>query len=208
MINNHAILYMSLISGESIMSSKNHSIYISHNRNDADDERYKQLFQRFLTDEERIVPQNDEFYHEMPIYLTKSDVREKMRESILKESTVTVVLIGKHTWKSKQVDWEISSSISDANLVNAPEQQRSGLVAILLPTHPNYGEEKHFNPYLLPPRLYQNHKSGYVRIHKWTNQVEDIRDWIHNAFVDRYDRAPDDSYPMLTDDLTGEQWLP
>lgn len=190
------------------MSNKNHSIYISHNRKDADDKRYKQLFIKFLTDQERIVPQNDAFFNEIPVYLTMSEVREKMRERILLDSTVTVVLVGKNTWKSKQVDWEISSSIADANLVNTPMQQRSGLVAILLPTHPNYCEENHINPYLLPPRLYQNQKSGYVKIHKWTSQVTDITDWIHNAFIDRYDRTPDDSYPMLKHDLTGEQWTP
>jgi hypothetical protein len=57
----------------------------------------------------------------------------QIRDEYLKDSTVTVVLIGQHTWQRKHVDWEIGSSIRDTD--NNP---RSGLFGLLLPTHPSY----------------------------------------------------------------------
>ena len=38
-------------------------------------------------------------------------VMQRIRDEYLKDSTVTVVLIGQHTWQRKYVDWEIYSSL-------------------------------------------------------------------------------------------------
>ena len=43
--------------------------------------------------------------------LKDETVRQKIRDEYLRDSTVTVVLIGTETWKRKHVDWEIGASI-------------------------------------------------------------------------------------------------
>ena len=65
----------------------------------------------------------------------------------LKDSTVTVVLIGEETWKRKHVDWEIGSSLRQTQ-----NNSRSGLLGIILPTYPRESVKK-YNPYTIPPRL-------------------------------------------------------
>jgi hypothetical protein len=59
--------------------------------------------------------------------LTVETIRSKIRDEYLRDSTVTVVLIGPNTWQRKHVDWEISSSIRQTAL-----SSRSGLLGILL----------------------------------------------------------------------------
>lgn len=40
-------------------------------------------------------------------------VMKRIRELYLRDSTVTVVLIGECTWTSRYVDWEIQASLND-----------------------------------------------------------------------------------------------
>lgn len=60
-------------------------------------------------------------------------IMQQIRENYLSDSTVTIVLIGKETWKRKYVDWEISASIR-----NTQKNPRSGLIGILLPSRPGF----------------------------------------------------------------------
>ena len=39
--------------------------------------------------------------------LKTETIRQKIRDNYLQDSTVTVVLVGAHTWQRKFVDWEI-----------------------------------------------------------------------------------------------------
>ena len=41
--------------------------------------------------------------------LNTETIRQKIRDEYLQDSTVTVVLVGVHTWQRKFVDWEIGS---------------------------------------------------------------------------------------------------
>ena len=43
--------------------------------------------------------------------LSTDRIRQIIRDDYLRKSTVTVVLVGKHTWQRKFVDWEIGSSL-------------------------------------------------------------------------------------------------
>ncbi|MDW3191421.1 MAG: TIR domain-containing protein [Cytophagales bacterium] len=72
-------------------------------------------------------------------------VRQKIRDEYLRDSTVTVVLIGKETWARKHVDWEIGASIRRF-LYNS----RSGLLGIFLPSHPDYAKDN-VRGNLIPP---------------------------------------------------------
>lgn len=55
-------------------------------------------------------------------------IREKIRDGYLRDSTVTIVLVGTETNRRKHVDWEIYSSMHDG-VVN----KKSGILAINLP---------------------------------------------------------------------------
>lgn len=141
--------------------------------------------------------------------LNTETIRQKIRDEYLRDSTVTVVLIGPKTWQRKHVDWEISSSIRDTGY-----NSRSGLIGLFLPTHPNYnfykyGEEyndSNFNPYIIPPRLYDNYKCGFAKLYNWVEQPLILQDWIHEAFVRRRNIIPDNSYLSFKNNRSGNRW--
>ena len=61
--------------------------------------------------------------------LSDEGIRVKIRDEYLKDSTVTVVLVGTETKCRKHVDWEIYSSMYDG-----PVNKKSGIIAVLLPS--------------------------------------------------------------------------
>lgn len=58
-------------------------------------------------------------------------IRTEIRDDYLRDSTVTIVLIGADTKRRKHVDWEIHSSMYDGKT-----NKRSGILAVNLPTLP------------------------------------------------------------------------
>ena len=48
--------------------------------------------------------------------LSDQAIREKIRDDYLRDSTVTVVLVGEETKRRKHVDWEIYSSMIDGKV--------------------------------------------------------------------------------------------
>ena len=50
---------------------------------------------------------------DIPKGLHLDEISRRIRDDYLSDSTVTVVLIGKDTWRRKHVDWEIAASIRD-----------------------------------------------------------------------------------------------
>ncbi|MFI5151341.1 MAG: TIR domain-containing protein [Bacteroidia bacterium] len=109
--------------------------------------------------------------------LLTDTVRQKIRDEYLRDSSVTVVLIGAKTWQRKHVDWEISSSIRDTEY-----NPRSGLLGILLPTYPGYPENK-YSKYTIPPRLADNISAEYSKIYRWTDDPASIQKWVHDANI-------------------------
>ena len=70
-------------------------------------------------------------------------IRREIRDRYLRDSTVTIVLVGRETKRRKHVDWEIHSSMYDGSV-----NRRSGIVVINLPgisdsgCHAPYGDEE------------------------------------------------------------------
>jgi hypothetical protein len=129
-------------------------------------------------------------------------IRQKIRDEYLRDSTVTVVLIGKNTWQRKHVDWEIGSSIRRTKF-----NSRSGLLGIFLPNFP-FNDNK-FNPHTIPPRLYDNWKdkeNRFAQLYKWSNDPTTVQGWIHRAFEDRNRIIPDNSYPVYSNNKTSDKW--
>lgn len=61
--------------------------------------------------------------------LSDDSIRQKIRDEYLKDSTVTVVLVGAETKNRKHVDWEIYSSMFDGKI-----NKKSGVLVIQLPS--------------------------------------------------------------------------
>ena len=64
--------------------------------------------------------------------LSDESIRQKIRDEYLRDSTVTIVLVGKETKRRKHVDWEIYSSMFDGTV-----NKKSGVLVINLPTIPD-----------------------------------------------------------------------
>lgn len=61
--------------------------------------------------------------------LTDEQIRVKIRDEYLRESSVTIVLVGTETKHRKHVDWEIYSSMFDGKV-----NKKSGIIVINLPS--------------------------------------------------------------------------
>ncbi len=61
--------------------------------------------------------------------LPDQSIREIIRDRYLRDTTVTLVLVGTQTRGRKHVDWEIFSSMIDGSV-----NKKSGVIAILLPS--------------------------------------------------------------------------
>ena len=80
-------------------------------------------------------------------------IREIIRDEYLRDSTVTIVLVGQDTKRRKHVDWEIYSSMFDGRI-----NKKSGVVVVNLP-----GTSNHFTA----PRQREK-KVVYPDIEDWT----------------------------------------
>jgi len=66
---------------------------------------------------------------DIPDDLPDQTIRKKIRDEYLRDSTVTIVLVGTGTRRRKHVDWEIYSSMFDGAV-----NKKSGILVINLPT--------------------------------------------------------------------------
>lgn len=71
-------------------------------------------------------------------------IREKIRDEYLKDSTVTILLVGTETKNRKHIDWELYSSMYNGRI-----NKKSGILVINLPTiqgtiHAAHGEQGNY----------------------------------------------------------------
>lgn len=121
---------------------------------------------------------------------TDSDyIKLQIRANYLRDTTVTIVLVGRETWGRKFVDWEIGASLRNTATASA-----SGLLAITLPSVANYSGRK------LPARLRDNvdGESGYARWWKYPSSSEGLAELIETAYSARTGKAHlrDNSQPL------------
>jgi hypothetical protein len=180
------------------MDTQRHKVFVSYHH--ANDQDYRDEFERLFADHYDIMVSKSVQIGEIDTDLKTESVRQKIRDEYLRDSTVTVVLIGTHTWQRKHVDWEIGSSIRKTEY-----NPRSGLLGILLPTY-NFVDGGKFDPHTIPPRLYDNHKCGFAKLYKWSRDPEKIQSWIHEAFENRNEIQPDNSYPPFVNNRSGDRW--
>lgn len=101
-------------------------------------------------------------------------VMKRIRELYLKDSTVTLVLIGRCTWARRYVDWEVQSSLRQPT-----DGLPNGLVAVQL-----------WESYTtLPNRVNLNVESGYSIFYKYPKSQSGFNSMIEEAFQARTSSA-------------------
>ena len=178
--------------------SNTHKVFLSYHH--ALDESYKNIFElRFGNVFGAIVPVSVTDGDIDPNLSTET-IRQKIRDEYLRDTSVTVVLIGAQTWQRKHIDWEIGSSIRQTKT-----NPRSGLLGILLPSYPRKDTSK-YNPHTIPPRLYDNIQCGFAAIYNWSEDANTVQGWIHQAYLRKSTKEPDNSRASFGKNRTGTEW--
>ena len=102
-----------------------HKVFISYHHHN--DQEYKELLAEWGTDNEIFVDRSVDT-GDISDSLDDESIREIIRDEYLRDSTVTIVLVGTETKTRKHVDWEIYSSMFDGRL-----NKKSGILVINLP---------------------------------------------------------------------------
>lgn len=174
-----------------------HKVFVSYHHDN--DQGYRDEFERILSNYDISVLKSVQM-GDIDEDIDDERIRQIIRDDYLRDSTVTVVLIGSETWKRKHVDWEIGSSLRSTKL-----SSRSGLLGILLPSHSDYNKDE-ISACKIPPRLYDNHKCGFVKVHMWEDDPNSIKRWIHEAFNKRNQIDPDNTRPSFKRNHSGDNW--
>ena len=143
-----------------------HRVFVSYYHND--DQDYRERFELLFSDIHDIMVSESVEIGDIDPYLKTETIRQKIRDEYLQDSTVTVVLVGPHTWQRKFVDWEIGSSIR-----HTEKNNRSGLLGILLPTHTDSGRDR-YTAGFIPPRLHDNIACGFAKLYNWNNDPHTV----------------------------------
>lgn len=173
-----------------------HNVFISFHEKDI---KYKKKFVQGMGN--RIIDRSVNTGNIVDTRLKTATVRQKIRDEYIRDATVTIVLVGTHTWQRKHVDWEIGSSLRKTK-----NNSRCGLLGIILPNHPNYGKTN-FNPHLIPPRLADNCTTKYdpyALIYHWPIPLmpAQIAKWIDSAYMRRYGKPPHNSRTQFAHNRT------
>lgn len=124
-------------------------------------------------------------------------VKQHIQRMNLADSTVIVVLVGPNTRFRKHVDWEIH-----AGLNHRVGGIYAGLVALLLPSHPDF-QKARVAPSNLPARLADNIASGYAVRGDWTTDRWALQRLVEQAFTNRrsMENRRNNARPQMPDDL-------
>ena len=181
------------------LTNDRHKVFVSYYH--TEDQDYRNLFEGLFSDIHDIMVSESVEIGDIDPYLKTETIRQKIRDEYLKDSTVTVVLVGAHTWQRKFVDWEIGSSLR-----HTEKNPRSGLLGILLPTYPGYINNT-YDPGTIPPRLYDNIKHEYAKIKLWSEDPKTVQSWIHEAFKRRRENPPPyNSRLSFKNNRSNERW--
>ena len=178
-----------------------HKVFISYYHEDA--EEYKRRLVQALSSKaiDKSVSPGDIHDESLPL----DEIRRRIRDDHIADAVVTIVLVGSCTWQRKHVDWEISASIIDRR-----NNERCGVVGLLLPSHPDYDKRpQDRNPRLIPQRLALNidGNDAFAAVYKWPRRrvAKRVMPKVHRAFL-RKDKPPwpDDSIDLFQDNRGGD----
>ena len=180
------------------MYKNRHNVFVSYH--DKNDRYYRDKFEVLFDETYDLLISKSVQDGDIPENESPENVQRIIRDDYLRDSTVTVVLIGTETWKRKHVDWEIASSIRKTK-----HSSRSGLIGLLLPSRDDF-KSKGFTRNTIPPRLYDNQKCGYAKIYNWRTDPDFIHKIVHEAFLRRDEVLPVNSRILFVNNRSGEKW--
>lgn len=200
------------------MTGTKHKVFISYHH--ANDQWYKEELLR-LNNIYDIFINGSVDTGDIDENLPNDTIRQIIRDSYLRDSTVTILLVGTETKNRKHIDWELKSS-----MINGAINRKSGILVINLPstgctyytaTHNseketiypentswisiiNRSEYESRYPYL-PARIIDNllkqeAKISVVSWDKIANDPEKLRFLIHATYLDKSHCEYDLSRPM------------
>lgn len=164
------------------MSDVRHKVFISYHHEDQEEveafiEEFDEKKDLFITRalgvgmEQEIIDSNDTNY-----------VMRRIRELYLKDSTVTIVLIGKCTWARRYVDWEIQASLRQGQTATP-----NGLLGIKLPSYNGNGYPDRLNKNL-KSKDQEDREDCYARVISYPKNKDTLKKWIEDAFSARIHR--------------------
>lgn len=160
------------------MGDVRHRCFVSYHH--ADQDAVDQFISTF--DHERNVFIARGLGQEMSQDIVNSDdpvyVMRRIRELYLRDSTVTLVLMGRCTWARRYVDWEIQASLRHGDTVTA-----NGLLGIKLPSFPNDG--RYPNRLNLNLKQDDNQADCYARWIDYPSRRDVLSSAIDAAFARR-----------------------
>jgi hypothetical protein len=161
-----------------------HKVFVSYYHDE--DQEWRERFERLCED---VIVSKSIQPGDIDTDTNTERVMQRIREENLRDSTVTVVLVGQNTWRRKYVDWEIYSSLR-----TTPSKLRSGLLGILLPTRQDY-KTGECQPCTVPPRLYDNclknnNPEPFALVYDWIEKPQYIQQWIDRAYSVRNTYIP------------------
>jgi len=189
---------MSVFYGSGQSGQPRHKVFISYHH--SRDQAYRNRFDYLFGHISDVVVLRSVQIGDLDPNLRTETLRQKIRDEYLRDSTVTVVLVGAETWKRKHVDWEIAASIRHTQY-----NPRSGLLGIILPTYTRPSPAE-FYIHTIPPRLYDNFKCGFANMYDWNESAVAVQNWIHNAFETRNRVNPENSFPSFANNHSGDGW--
>lgn len=108
------------------MANEKHRVFISYHH--ANDQAYKDSLAKFSEENDIFIDASVDI-DEIDDDLDDEAIREKIRDEYLRDSSVTILLVGTGTKGRKHVDWELYSS-----MYNGKINKQSGILVITLPT--------------------------------------------------------------------------
>ena len=121
------------------MHNEMHKVFVSYHH--SNDQWYKDELVR-RAEKDKIFIDASVDTGDISDHLKDEEIRQKIRDEYLRDSTVTILLVGTETKLRKHVDWEIYSSMFDGL-----QNKKSGILVINLPSVDNgsffkaHGEE-------------------------------------------------------------------
>lgn len=108
------------------MINNKHKVFISYHH--SNDEAYKEALLKANKDYDLFIDASVDTGN-ISDALSDEVIRQKIRDEYLRDSTVTILLVGTETKRRKHIDWEIYSSMYDGQ-----KNKKSGVLVINLPS--------------------------------------------------------------------------
>lgn len=110
------------------MTISKHKVFISYHH--ANDQEYKESLLKWNENNDfDIFIDASVDTGDINENLSDESIRQKIRDEYLRDSTVTILLVGTNTKNRKHVDWEVYSSMFDGQV-----NKKSGVLVIQLPS--------------------------------------------------------------------------